>query len=200
MVLNHYPDPAKSRSSYHPLLELAVQEDPQSARMRYYLGREYMYMSEWQKCIETLRAFLLLPTATWIEERCAAMRWIAKSFYSLRRIQDAYAWYYKAVAEAPHLRDPLVEFARMCYELKDWPMCFFLTKEALKIREKSKVYVNMGYSWDATPDDLCSIAAFRLGLRGEACEHAEKALAIDPQNVRLQNNLALLNNLKEQGS
>ena len=43
MVLDHHPDPHKSRGSYLPLLELAAQENPQDDRMSYYLGREYMY-------------------------------------------------------------------------------------------------------------------------------------------------------------
>lgn len=43
MVLSHYPDQSKSRGSYLGLLELAVAEDPENDRMRYYLGREYLY-------------------------------------------------------------------------------------------------------------------------------------------------------------
>ena len=43
IVLNHYPDKSKSRSSYLPLLELSVKEDPNDDRNMHYLGREYMY-------------------------------------------------------------------------------------------------------------------------------------------------------------
>ncbi len=192
MVLNHYPDPAKSRGSYLPLLELAVEEDPENDRMRYYLGREYMYKSEWQSCIDTLKAYLAMPAARWNEERAAAMRWIAKSFGKLGRTQDAYAWYYRAAAEAPHMRDPLVEFAKLCYEQKDWSTTFFLTREALKIAERSKTYVNMGYSWDHTPDDLCAIAAYNLGMLSEARDHAKAALAHSPEDERLNRNLKLI--------
>lgn len=192
MVLNHYPDSLKSRGSYLPLLELAVKEAPMDARMRYYLGREYMYKEQWQKCVDTLMDFLLLPTATWNEERCAAMRWIAKSCLMLGRIKEAYGWYYRAIAEAPHMRDPYVEFARMCYGLKDWPMTLFLAEEALKIREKSPTYVNMGYAWDHTPDDLCTIAAFHMNLMEKSLKHAKNALCYTPDNQRLKNNLRII--------
>lgn len=192
MVLNHHPDPDKSRGSYLPLLEIAVQEAPLDDRMRYYLGREYMYKEEWQKCIDTLKAYLAMPTAHWNEERCAAMRWIAKACHKLGRTGDAYGWYYKAIAEAPHMRDPHVEFAKMCYELSDWPMTFFLAKEALKIKDKSKTYVNMGYSWDETPDDLCAIASYRMNLPDIALEHAKTALSHSPDNERLKNNLKII--------
>ena len=43
ITVNHYPDKNKSRSSYLPLLELSVKEDPNDDRNMHYLGREYMY-------------------------------------------------------------------------------------------------------------------------------------------------------------
>lgn len=43
VTLNHYPDKNKSRSSYLPLLELSVKEDPEDDRNMHYLGRKYMY-------------------------------------------------------------------------------------------------------------------------------------------------------------
>lgn len=192
MVLSHYPDSTKSRGSYLPLLELAVEEEPENDRMRYYLGREYMYKGQWQKCIDTLMAYLELPSALWNEERGAAMRWIAKSCYMLERIAEARAWYFRAIAEAGHMRDPYVEFAQMCYHLQDWPMTLFLAEEALKIKEKSSTYVNMGYSWNYTPDDLCAIAAYRLNMMECALEHAKRALSHSPDDERLKNNLRLI--------
>lgn len=192
MVLNHHPDPKKSRGSYLPLLELAVKEAPDDERMRYYLGREYMYKSQWQKSIDTLKEYLAIPAARWNDERCAAMRWIAKSYFRLGLLNEAYSWYFKAIAEVPGMRDPYVEFSKMCYELKDWSMMYFLTVEALKIKEKSRTFVNMGYSWDYTPDDLCAISAYRLNMMDQSLEHAKKALEYAPNNERLKNNLNII--------
>ena len=192
MVLNHYPDASKPRSSYLPLLELAVKEDPTSDRMAYYLGREYMYKGEWDQCISTLKRHLSLKTATWSDERCASMRWIAKSYYRRGDTQQAYAWYYRAIAESPGMRDPYIECAQMGYELKDWPMVFFMTQEALKIKKKSDTYVNMGYSWNHTADDLAAISSYRLGMYERSLAHAKEALRITPGNDRLMNNLKLI--------
>lgn len=192
VVLNHYPDHTKSRGSYLPLLEMAVEEDPQNDRMTYYLGREYMYAAEWNQCISTLTRYLTLPSAVWNEERCAAMRWIAKSYYRLGNLKMAFAYYYKAFAEAPHMRDAYAEFARMAYELNDWNAVLFAVSEAQKITQRSPTYVNMGYAWDSTLDDLCAIACYRLGLYTKSLEHAKKALEMDPENLRLQNNLKLI--------
>lgn len=192
MVLDHYPDSSKSRGSYLPLLELAVSENPLDDRMTYYLGREYMYQSQWQKCIDTLKNYLLLPTAVWKEERCAAMRWIAKSFNMLEKTAEAYAWYFRAAAEVPWMREPFVECAQMAYSRGDWPMTFYMSEEALKIKQKSAVYINMGYAWDYTPDDLCAIACYRLGMYERSAAHAKAALTFSPGDARLQNNLKLI--------
>jgi len=192
MVLNHYPDGSKSRGSYLPLLELAVEEEPENDRAAYYLGREYMYKGQWQKCINALKRHLSLPRATWKEERCASMRWIAKSYYQLGNIKEAYSWFFKAIAELPSMRDPYVEFAKTAYLLGDWPTVFFMAEEALKIKEKSKVYVNMGYSWDYTPDDLAAISCYRLGMFDRALLHAEAALNLSPEDARLKNNLRII--------
>ncbi len=189
LVLNHYPDHTKSRGSYLQLLELAVAENPEDDRSMYYLGREYMYNSQWNKCIETQKKYLYLPSATWNEERCAAMRWMAKSYYKLGDIKSAYSWYYRAIAEAPHMRDAFIEFAKMGYELADWPTVFYMTEEALKIKNKSATYVNMGYSWDYTPNDLAAISCYRLGIYERSLFHAKAAIELAPDDKRLIKNM-----------
>ena len=192
VVLNHHPDSGKSRGSYLPLLELAVQENPECSRMNYYLGREYMYRGEWEKCIETLTRYLKLPASTWTEERGAAMRWIATSAYRLGRMQEAYSWYYRAIAAAPHMRDAYVEFAKMGYLQHDWPLTFCMVEEALKIRERSKTFVNAGLAWDYTPYDLGAIACYWLGMYERSAVHAKEALSFCPDDQRLKNNLKLI--------
>ena len=89
LIINHYPDSTKSRSSYLPLLELSVKEDPDDDRNMHYLGREYMYYGKWQDCIDTLIKHLNLPTATWKDERCASMRFIARAYKELGQYDEA---------------------------------------------------------------------------------------------------------------
>ena len=192
VVLNHYPDSSKSRGSYLPLLEQAVEETPNCSRMVYYLGREYMYSGEWQKCIDTLHKHLSLNTATWKEERAASMRWMARSYERLGNKEEALAWYLRAVAEAPDMRDAYVECAKMAYSQKDWPLAFFMVEEALKIKERCKCFVNAGYAWDHTPSDLGAISCYWLGMFDRARAHAKMAFERSPNDKRLQNNLNLI--------
>lgn len=196
MVLNHYPDASKSRSSYLPLLEMAVEEDPDDDRMTYYLGREYFYHNQFDKAIKTLMAHLELPSAKWNEERGASMRWIAQSHFKMNRPGEGSKWYFKAMAETGHMREPYVEFARCLYPFKDWPMINYLIDEALKITKRSPTYTNQDYTWDHTPYDYGSLACFYLGQYDKALEYAQKAVALNPGDKRLRDNLRLVESRK----
>ena len=117
ITVNHFPDVTKSRSSYLPLLELSVLENPTDDRNMHYLGREYMYYGKWNECIDTLIKHLSLDSATWKDERAASMRFIARSYQELKKYDEARMWLNKAIDEAPYLRDAYVEMAMLEYKL-----------------------------------------------------------------------------------
>jgi len=188
IILNHKPDAKKNRKGYLDLLEQGVREFPHDPRMRYYLGREYMFSFRHQDAIDTLKAYLGLVGAVWEEERCAAMRYIGTSFLYLNQDQEAAIWYTRAIAEAPGLRDAYVDYARLAYKQQNWPLQYFLLESALGIKKRSPTFVNSDYAWDETPYDLQSIAAYRLGKYRRSLECAALALAFNPTSPRLLEN------------
>ena len=188
VILNHYPDASKSRSSYLPLLELSVKEDPDNDRNMHYLGREYMYYSRWNECIDTLIKHLNLPSATWRDERCASMRFIGRSYINLGRYDEARIWLEKAVKEAPYLRDPYVELAFLEYKLGNYLEVIKNCTLALTIKENKKTYINEKFCWDYTIDDLLSISYYNLGLYDIALYYVERALKYNSNDERLLNN------------
>ena len=192
VILNHYPDSSKSRSSYLPLLELSVVEDPDDDRNMHYLGREYMYYSRWNECIDTLIKHLNLPTATWRDERCASMRFIARSYTNLGRFDEARIWLNKAIEEAPYLRDPYVEMALLEYKLENYLKVINYCILALKIRKNKMSYINETFCWDYTIDDLLSISYFNIGLYDESLFYIDRALKYDSNNDRLIKNRAII--------
>lgn len=189
MVLNHYPDRSKSRGSYLPLLELSVEESPEDDRNMHYLGREYMYYSQWDKCIETLKRHLKLKSATWKDERAASMRFIARSYKAKGDSKEAVKWYMDAIKEAPYLREAYVELAYIFYEDKDYHTAYHYLKKAFEIQDKSNSYINEEFAWNSFMYDLFSICAFNLEYYHEAVEYVKKALEMDKNNLRLQMNL-----------
>lgn len=192
VVLNHYPDIDKSRNSYLSLLELAVNDNPDSDRMAYYLGREYLFIGEYEKAIDILNKHLSLPTATWPPERSASMRGIAQAYFKLGMIKNAFYWIYKAISQMPTMRDVYVECAKMSYEINDWASVLYMVDEALKIQEKSTIYINMGYSWDHTLNDLGAICCYHLGLYEKSLAHANEAFRLCPNDERLAKNLKII--------
>ncbi len=194
IVINHYADKEKSRSSYLPLLELSVKENPEDDRNMHYLGREYMYYKKWDKCIETLEKHLNMKKATWKDERCASMRFIGRSYKAKGDIEKAKEWYLKAIDEAPYLREAYVELAYLYYEEENYFMAYDLLKRAFNIKKKSQSYINEEFAWNSFIYDLMSICAFKLEYYDEACENAKKALEKDPNNIRLQLNLEIMEN------
>ena len=193
ITVNHYPDNTKSRGSYLPLLELSVKEDPTNDRNMHYLGREYMYYEKWNECIDTLIRHLHLKTATWKDERCASMRFIARSYQHLKRYDEAIMWLLKAKEEAPYLRDPYMELALLYYELNDYQKVIENVKQALKIQVKPKTYINEPFSYNETPYDLLSISYYYLGDFKKAKENVLLAIEINPNDKRLQDNLKIMN-------
>jgi len=196
ITINHYPDISKSRGSYLPLLELSVEEDPYDDRNMHYLGREYMYYGMYDKCINTLIKHLNLKSATWKDERCASMRFIARSYKNSNNYEEAIKWYEKAIREAPYLRDSYIELALLYYILSDWDKVSSYCNQALDIKTKYKSYINETFSWDNTVYDLLSIAYYYKNNKEKALENIDLALSYNPNDERLLNNKIIIEKMK----
>jgi len=190
--LNHHPDPAKSRSQYLPLLELSVRENPDDDRNVHYLGREYLFHGRWDDCIHTLTRHLSMPAARWRDERAASMRYIAKACIQKGQPLAARDWYLRAIAEAPHLREPYIDLALLLYERQEWNGVLYFTSCALTITDRPRTYICEAASWGSLPYDLRAIALWHTGRLAEAAEAADQALSREPDNPRLQENVSLL--------
>ena len=188
IVVNHYPDRSKSRASYLPLLELAVEENPENDRNMHYLGREYMYYGKWNESIDTLIKHLDLKSSVWKPERSASMRFIARCYQNLNRINEAKMWLDKAIAETPDIRDPYVERALLEYNLQNWEEVIKYCNLALKIENHERVYINETFSWDHTIYDLLSIGYFQLKNYEDSFSASNKALEFSPTDKRLIEN------------
>ena len=192
ITVNHYPDSTKSRSSYLPLLELSVKEDPDNDRNMHYLGREYMYYQKWNECIDTLIKHLNLPSAKWKDERCASMRFIARSYSNLERFDEARMWLDKAIKEAPYLRDPYVERAILEYRLNNWDGVLEYCNKALKIKSHTKSYINEQFSFDHTIDDLLSLYYYNNKDYDISYLYVNRALKLSPNDERLIKNKEII--------
>ena len=197
MQLDHHADDTKPRSQYLPLLELSVSEAPEDDRNMHYLGREYYFHGRWRDAILTLKRHLLLPQATWTDERCASMRYIARCHQQLGETDEARRWLLRAVAEAPHLREPYLELAHLLYESGEWDGVVYLCREALKIAVRPRTYICEADSWGSLPFDLLSLGLFYTGRTAEALAAAESAAKLSPKDARIARNVEIMKNALE---
>lgn len=198
ITLNHYPDSTKSRSSYLPLLELSVKEEPENDRNMHYLGREYMYYGKWEASINTLKKHLELKSAVWKDERSASMRFISRCYKNLKDYDNARRYLDMAIKESPYLRDPYVERALLEYQLENYEEVEKYCLKALKIKDCQKTYINETFSWDNTIYDLLSISCYNLGKTNYAIYFIDKALEYTPNDERLLNNKKIFIEKEEQ--
>jgi hypothetical protein len=189
LLVVHMPDPNKSRGDYLDLLALTVAEDPDHSQSTFFHARELWFHRRWAEAIAEAHRYLALPTATWAEERCYAMRVIARCHAELGQDEQALAWARRATAEAPHTREPWCELAQQTYRTKRWAECYGAACSALRVTDRQAVYTTDPVAWGAQPHDLAAIAAWNLGLKSEALAHGLDALALAPDDARLRCNV-----------
>lgn len=151
MVLEHWPDPTKSRAGYLDLLALAVKEDPTNDRMAHYYARELMHRGRAYDSVVEFRRHLDLPTAVWAPERAASMRYIAAQWPEWRE-----HWLLKACAEAPQEREGWMALAEH-YEQEGLPqVAHGAAVRALSITERSLHYISSPRAWDGSLEALAA--------------------------------------------
>jgi glycosyltransferase involved in cell wall biosynthesis len=184
--IHHFPDSTKPRSQYLPLLELAVQEDPQDDRNAYYYARELFYYNQYEKASEEFKRHLSLPRAVWKPERSSSMRFLGK-------IEDSEEWLLKAAAEAPERREPWFDLTMYHYHNKNWIECLTYAERTLSIKEKPLEYLCEESAWGYMPHDFAAIAAYNVGLYKKAREHGENAILLNHTDERLRQNMEWYN-------
>ncbi len=193
--LNHHADFLKDRSQYLPLLELAVKENPENDRNVHYLGREYMFKKRYGDAIKTLKHHLEMKNSTWKDERSASMRYIARCYEFLNKMQEAYDYRLMAILEAPYLREPWIEMADFEYRRENYYGAIYFTEYALKITERAKTYMTEPKCWNEFPYDILSVSYFYTSNLDKAIINVKKAIEFSTEK-RLKDNLELFEKIR----
>lgn len=194
--LNHHADNSKSRSSYLPLLELSIKENPNDDRNMHYLGREYMFYRQYNKAIETLKKHLDLPSATWKEERCASMRYIARCYEHLNEKDKQEEFLLRAILESPNTREPYFDLAVMYYKSEKYLKSIFIFEQMLKITKRELSYISSPACWSSLVFDYLSICYYHLKDYKKAISNVETAILMS-NDERLKENRKLFIDLSK---
>jgi glycosyltransferase involved in cell wall biosynthesis len=199
VLVTHHPDPTKSRGQYMPLLEVAVKEDDRDPTHFFYYSRELTFYARWDEAIVALAKYLSMNAASNQNERCYAMRLMAKCYAEKGNPAEAEKWFMQAAIEAPNTREPWCSLAMLMFTQCRWEECFAFAMRALKIKDRALVYTCDPEVWGAQPHDLVSISAWHLGMTDICIEQAKIAVQLEPENKRLQANLVFVTAPDESG-
>jgi glycosyltransferase involved in cell wall biosynthesis len=190
--IDQWPDHAKSRSQYLPLLEFCVQEDPFNARDAFTLGREYFFAGKYELAELELRRYFALPRGNWPEQRITAQTILARCRDHAGDVAEALRFYRAATEPAPKTRHPWVTLATALYRYGQWQECYDVACQALTFSDKPSSNADNRKSARVDPHDLAAIAGWHIGKHAAALRHAEAALEGDPHNARLAYNVRLM--------
>lgn len=192
VLMKHLPDPTKSRAQYMDLLDMAVKEDPNCARMAFYYARELFYQYRYNEAIEAFDRYLAMPDAIWAPERSYAHRAIGQCHDALGKSVIAEIAFLRACAEEPHTRDGWYHLAKHYYRQSNWSQCYAAARRCTMTDFNNYAYTADAAAWGWEPYDLCALAAWNLGMQQEARAHGQAAIckATEDQLDRLNDNLA----------
>ena len=195
--LNHHADNSKPRSSYLPLLELSVKEDPTDDRNMHYLGREYMFYGQYDKAIKTLKKHLKLPKAVWDIERSASYRYIANCYKMKNNFKMQEKYLHLAILEANNIREPYFELGKMYFENKNYIKSAFAFEEMFKIKDRFLNYMSSPICWGSLPYDYLSLCYYELGEYNKAISYVTVAIKLNPEKRLIDNKNYFIKKLKE---
>jgi tetratricopeptide (TPR) repeat protein len=178
--IHHHQNKETSRAQYLPLLEMAVKEKP-DARNLYYLGRELSYYKEYERSKEMLTKYLEI--SIFKQERSSACR-----ILGIVDPKNAEEWFTRATEEWES-RESFLALANYYYLRKEWDECHLVAKTALQFDKKPMEFLVEAWAWGHMAEDLVAVSAWQLGDYKTALHHGLKALALAPDNERLQSNV-----------
>ena len=188
VLIEHKPDPTKSRGQYLPMLEAAKKENPYSSRDAWYLAREYWYYKQYQKSIDEFERYLAMPSSVWHHERSFAQRHIGHCYMALKQSESALKAFRSAVDTSRYIRDTWMDLSQACYELNQWQECFYAAIQGLTITKREPVFTSGPAPWGWKLYDLAALAAHNLGMKETAIHYGGKALELNPEDPRLLKN------------
>ncbi len=181
------------------ILERAIarEEYASNARIRYYLGKEYLDGGRPAEAIEHLRRFLAMPDG-WVEDRIGAQQRIARAYRDLARLHPEEAERYTALARAEAKRaramdsrwaEPHFLLGEIAFDEGDYEEATFWFEMCRRGVPPVLSPVNL-YCYNAGPAVQLCLCHARLGNTERAQEFNDEALLYYPNDPNLLGNRA----------
>ena len=171
------------------LLGAAVQKAPGDTRSTFYLAQTLECLGQHAEARAMYQRRVDL--GGWVEEVYEALYRIARCSRALEEPWESVQQHYlNAHSHSPHRAEPLYRIALHWYDERNYPLMylFALRGAAIPYPAQSHLFIEHEiYEWKL--HDLVGISAYYVGEHTIGRSAAEKALAIDPDDPRLIENL-----------
>ena len=156
------------KKSYLPIVERAVQENPDDFILQIHLAEEYYEKKEYDRAYEGFLKYLqlteLLPvTKELMEQRAIICQRLAKLSLDMNLPSLAVLhWLLRAVAECPTRREAWVYLAEAWMSIGDWANAYASANKALSITDKKSEFVTEEECWGDYPKYIASEAMKKM--------------------------------------
>jgi tetratricopeptide (TPR) repeat protein len=194
ILLHHYQDESKERSSYFPLLVLRLQENPNEPYSHYLLAREYGNMEMYVNAIEEFLKTINMPA----EYRNSDVQMISYGYLGdcyavLGEYTTAIEYYQKWINDDPTYLDPYCAIAEVYNNMKLYHKAQETILKGLETCTRHYSWLERPDTWREKPWDMLAIACYYTGEYDMGIQASQKAIGFCPDDVRiLKNYIALL--------
>jgi len=203
VVLEHFPDPEKSRGSYLGLLELRAKERPDDYYGLFFLSHEYFYREMYDKSIEILKDIVSRFSDHFtLTELAGAYLFLGDDYRKLDDKEMAIYYYNLGINVEPTFRECYLNAAEIFNELKMYDIGLAYVNTALKKCYRHYVWLERDNSYNGQPEDILSISYYYLALEKnckdklkyltKSYQYVNFALSCNPNDDRLKNNKKLI--------
>jgi glycosyltransferase involved in cell wall biosynthesis len=156
-IMEHHPDPDKSRQQYDKMIEDAFNE--------YKIGRYYIYhamqltsFDRLDEATEVWKEFLKLDEPITSFNRASAYRWLAKC-----DVKKQKSYWRKSLKTMP-TRETYLELAIHHYNKQNWKRCEYYASKALDIKIQIDSLLRGNWSWGYLGHNLQLAARYNKKL------------------------------------
>lgn len=167
-LIRHHRQPGKQHKTDLSLLRQAVREAPHDARMHWYLARELDYHDQ-PGIVEAFTDYLQMPGGAPCE-RAYAYRVLAR-----RQPERAGNHLLRAIDESPHEPEAYLALGEACWDTGDAVGSLHWARRAAMANPGRQTHSSDPEAYGHRAPQIASIAAYSLGLKAEALEHAREA-------------------------
>ena len=158
--------------------------------MAHYYARELYFHNQY---VEALKQFdRHIELGGWQPERAMSMAYKARIYHAWNYPEEAMRHARLAVAENPDARETWMCLAEIAHFNQRHMDCFHAVVQALMITEHPMAYMSDPRAWGSLLYDIGSVSAYCVGNTHMAIIWGQKALSLDPDNERIQNNVKKL--------